>query len=192
MSLYREHAEAELPRNNPPRWFLDILSILRHNRTLNDLVGVSCSYRRLPSEPINKPNSERMTSSDSCAFVGPPQRTTSTQANLTMMHRPRNVMCWQNKAISESLRRVVISSPANRSVHTTMPSPTRHTYVSDRLCSFARPGGLNVCSQHVHIVCKWDRRTESLCRFARFNASMILNLRQSRLCQHPDFIRSLE
>ncbi len=105
-------------------------------------------------EPINKPNSERMTSSESCAFVGPPQRTTSTPANLTMMHRPRNVMCWHNKAISESLRRVVISSSANSSVHTTMPSPTRHTYVSDRLCSLARPGGLNVCSQHVRFVCK--------------------------------------
>jgi len=121
-------------------------------------------------EPINKPNSERMTSSDSCACVEPPQRTTSTQANLIMMHRPRNVMCWQIRAISESLQRVAISSRANRSVHPTMPSPTRHTYVSDRLCSFARPGGLNVFSQHVRIVCDWDRRTGSLCRFARFNA----------------------
>ena len=92
--------------------------------------------------------------SDSCALVGPPQRTTSTQANLTMMHSPRNVMCWQIKAFKESLRRVVISSPANRSVHPTMPSPTRHTYVSDRLCSLARPGDLNVCSQHVRFVCK--------------------------------------
>ena len=143
-------------------------------------------------EPINKPNSERMTSTDSCAYVGPPHRTTSTQANLTMMHRPRSVM-QQTKQSDFGVSAETCNFSFCKSLTSHNHAVTNKTHLRLRslvlICTTRWPDGThNTYTSNASGTVQKRAFVDS----HDSTPSLILTLRQSRHCHHPDFIMSLE